>query len=100
MKQIKSLFYISVITSLMITMCLGTVYGASVTVQREGAIQGDQESVVVKGNVNVDGNQLKFAPQRLRDKSDAAIESDTGRLSVKMERYKMYHEGEGERKIK
>ena len=78
MKHIKSLFYMSVITSLMITMFLGTVYGASVTMQREGALQKGQESAVAKNDVNMDGNQLKFAPQRLKDKSDSGMESETG----------------------
>jgi hypothetical protein len=100
MKQMKSLFYIGVIASLMIMMFIGTVHGVSVTVQREGAIQGDQEGVVVKDNVKTDGHQLKFAPQRLKNKSDAGMESDAGNQSVRMERYKPYQEGEGERKIR
>jgi hypothetical protein len=90
----------AVITSLMIMMFLGTVYGASMTIQREDALQKSQESSVSKNDVAVDGNQLKFTPQRLRDKSDSGMESETGNHSVKMERYKPYQEGEGERKIK
>ena len=100
MKQIKSLFYMSVITSFMIMMFFGTVYGASVTMQREGALQKGQESAVAKNDVNRDGDQLKFTPQRLRDKNDSGMESETGSHSVRMERYKPYQEGEGERKIK
>jgi hypothetical protein len=98
MKQMKSLFFTGVITSLTIMMFIGTVYGVSVTVQREGVIQGDQESAVVKDNVMMDDNQLKFAPQRLKNKSDAGMESDAGNQSVRMERYKPYQEGEGESK--
>ena len=90
----------SVITPFLIMIFFGTVYGASVTMQREGALQKDRESAVAKNDVNMDGNQLKFAPQRLKNKSDSAIESDAGRQSVKMERYKPYQVGEGERKIK
>jgi hypothetical protein len=97
MKHIKSLCYISVIASLMTMVFLGSVYGASVTVQREGALQGGQESTVA---IDKDDNQLTFAPQRLKNKSDSLIESDTGRQAVKMERYKPYQEGEGESKIK
>ncbi len=100
MKDIKSLFYMIVITPFLIMIFLGTVYGASVTMQREGALQKDRESAVAKNDVNRDGNQLKFSPQRLRDKSDSGIESEAGNHSVKMERYKPYQEGEGERKIK
>ena len=100
MKHIKSLFYMSVITSLLIMIFFGTVYGSSVTMQREGDLQKGQESAVAKNDVNMDGNQLKFAPQRLKDKIDSGMESETGRHSVKMERYKPYQEGEGERKIK
>jgi hypothetical protein len=100
MKQMKSLFHMSVITSLMIIMFFGSVHGASVTIQREGALQEVQESVVSKNDVRMDGNQPKFTPQRLRDKNDSGRESQTGSASVRMERYKPYQEGEGERKIK
>jgi hypothetical protein len=100
MKQMKPFFYMSVITSLMIMMFLGTVYGTSVTMQREGALQNGQESTVSKDNVNMDGNQLKLAPQRLKNKNDSGTESETVSQSVRMERYKPYKEGEGERKIK
>jgi hypothetical protein len=100
MKQMKPFFYMGVITSLMIMMFLGTVYGASVTMQCEGALQNGQESTVSKNNVNMDGNQLKLAPQRLKNKNDSGMESETVSQSVKMERYKPYKEGEGERKIK
>lgn len=100
MKQMKSVFYISVIPSLLIMMFLGTVYGASVTMQSEGALQNSQESTVSKNDVNMDGNQLKLAPQRLKNKSDSGMESDTGSPLVRMERYKPYKEGEGKRKTK
>jgi hypothetical protein len=102
MKRMKTLFYIGVIASLMIMMFLGTVYGASVTMQREGGLQNGQESTVVKDHLNMDGNQLKFAPQRLKKKNDSGMESDAGHQSVRMERYKPYQEGEGEseRKIR
>jgi hypothetical protein len=100
MKRIESLFYMIVITSFFIMMFAGTVYGASVTMQREGTLQNGQESAVAKSNLNADGNQLKLAPQRLRDKNTPGMESETGRHSVRMERYKPYKEGEGERKIK
>ncbi len=100
MKRIKSFFYMSVITSFLIMMFSGTGYGASVIMQREGALQNGQESAVAKSNLNTDGNQLKFAPQRLKDKNTPGMESETGDHSVRMERYKPYKEGEGERKIK
>jgi len=100
MKHIKSLFYMSVTTPFLIMIFFGTVYGSSVTMQREGDLQKGQESAVAKGNVNMDGNQLKFTPERLKDKNDSDMESETGRHSVRMERYKPYQEGEGERKIK
>jgi hypothetical protein len=76
MKRIKSLFYMSVIPSLLIMMLSGTVYGASVTMQREGALQNGQESTVLKNDVNMDGNQLKLAPQRLKNRSE-----DRGKIS-------------------
>lgn len=100
MKQMKSIFYISVIPSLLIMMLSGTVYGASVTLQREGALQNGQESTVSKSDVNRDGNQLILAPQRLKNRSDSGMESETGRQSVRMDRYKSYKEGEGDRKIR
>jgi len=102
MKHMKSLFYISVITSLLILMFLGTLYGASVTMQREGALQNqnDQEITVSKNNMNMAGNQLKLAPQRLKNKSDSGMESESGIQSGGMEQYKPYKDGEGERKIK
>jgi len=100
MKRIKSLFYMSVITSLMIMMFFGTIYGASVTMQREAGLQTGQESAVAKDDVNRDGNQLTFSPLRLKNKMDSGMESDTGNPSVKKERYKPYQEGEGERKIR
>ncbi len=84
----------------MITMCLGTLYGASVTAQREDAFQKGQEGAVSTDNVNRDGNQLRLAPRKLKDKTDPGMESLSGLHTVKMERYKPYHEGEGERKIK
>jgi hypothetical protein len=100
MKQLKSVFFMSVITSFMIMMFFGTVYGATVTMQREGAPQSGQESTVLKNDVNITDNQLKLAPQRLKDKNDSGMESEAGNRSVKMEQYKPYKEGEGERKIK
>jgi hypothetical protein len=100
MKKIKISFYFSLITLLWIMMYFGNVYGSSVTMQREGALQKGQENVVEKSDVNITGNQPKFTPQRLRDKSDSAMESQAGSPSVRMERYKPYQEGEGERKIK
>ena len=99
MKRIKSLFSMSVITSLIIIMSLGTVYSASVTLQREEGLQKGQENAVEKDDVNRDGNQLTFSPQRLKNKSDSGMESDAGDPSVKRERYKPYQEGGGERKI-
>jgi hypothetical protein len=99
MKQIKSISYFGVITSLTIMVFLGASYGATVTVQREGALQGGQESTVARDSVN-DDNRFTFVPQRLNNKSDSVVESDTGRRAAKMERYKPYQEGEGERKIK
>jgi hypothetical protein len=98
MKQIKSIIYFGMVSSLTIMVFLGTVSGASVTVQREGALQNDQESPVVKNDVIMDGNQLTFSPQRLKKKTDSGMES-AGNPSVIRERYKPYTEGEGERKI-
>jgi hypothetical protein len=100
MKKIKISFYFSLITLLWIMMYFGNVYASSVTMQREGALQKGQESAVEKNDVNMADNQLKFTPQRSRDKSDSAMESQAGRPSVRMERYKPSQEGEGERKIK
>jgi hypothetical protein len=100
MEKIKISFYFSLITLLWIMMYFGNVYGSSVTMQREGALQKGQESPVEKNDVNIAGNQPKFTPQRLRDKNDSAMESQAGSPSVRMERYKPYQVGEGERKIK
>jgi hypothetical protein len=100
MKQLKSLFYMSVITSFLIMMCLGTVYANTVTMQREGTAQKGRESTVSNNSANVDGNQLKFAPQRLKNKNDSDRESETGNRPVSMQRYKPSAEGEGESKIK
>jgi len=100
MKKIKISFYFSLITLLWIMMVFGNVYGSSVTMQREGAPQIGQEGAVEKNDVNIVGNKPKFTPQRLRDKSDVAMESQAGSPSVRMQRYKPSQEGEGERKIK
>ena len=100
MKRMKSLFYMSVIPSFLIMMFLGTVYGGSVTMQREAGLQAGQESAVTKDTANGEGNQLTFSPQRLKNKTDSGMKADAGNRSVKMERYKPYQEGEGERKIR
>ncbi len=44
MKRMKSILYISVIPSILIMVFLGTVYGGSVTLQREAGLQTGQES--------------------------------------------------------
>lgn len=98
MKHIKALFPTSVIMILIIFF--GTVYGSSLTIQREGVLQKGQESVGLKTDLSMDSNQLMFTPKGLRDKNDSAVESQTGSQSVRTERYKPYKEGEGERKIK
>lgn len=100
MKQMRSFFYISVIPSLLIMMFSGTAYGDSVTMQLEGALQNGQKSTVSKNDMNTDSNQLKMAPQSLKNRSDSGMEPETGKQAVRMERYKSYKEGEGERKIK
>jgi len=100
MKQMRSFFYIRVIQSLLIMMLSGSAYGASVTMQREGALQNGQESTVSRNDVNMDGIQLKLSPQRLKNRSDSGMESENGSQVMRMERYKSYKEGEGERKIK
>lgn len=100
MKRIKPLCYMIVIPSFLSMAFLGTVYGASVTMQREGTLQNGQESTVVKDPVNMDVNQIEFTPRKLKDKSGSGMESDAGNRSVSMERYKPYREGEGERKIR
>jgi len=99
MKKVKLIFYVSLITLLWIMVYFTTVYGASVTMQREGGLKS-QEIAVAKEDVNRDGNQPTFSPLRLKNKTDSGMESDTGNPSVKVERYKPYKEGEGERKIK
>jgi hypothetical protein len=99
MKKIKSIIYFGMASSLTILVFLATVSGASVTVQREGALQNDQESLVVTNDVIVDGNQLTFSPRQLKNKTDFGMES-AGNQPVTRERYKPYQEGEGERKIK
>jgi hypothetical protein len=100
MKKVKLIFYVSLITLLWIMMYFATVYGSSVTMKREGGLQKSQEIAVAKDDVNRDGNQPTFSPLRLKNKTDSGMESDTGNPSVRMERYKPYQEGEGERKIK
>ncbi|MBA4421689.1 MAG: hypothetical protein C0390_01160 [Syntrophus sp. (in: bacteria)] len=100
MKRMTSLIYTSVIPSFLITVFLGTVYGASMTMQREGGLQNGQESTVAKDDVYRDGSQLTFSPLRLKNKSDSGRESGADSPSVKMERYKPYQKGEGERKIR
>jgi hypothetical protein len=100
MKRIKPLFYMIVITSFLNMVFLGTVYGASVAMHREGSLQNGQNGTLADNHVKTDGNQLRFAPQGLKKKSDAGVESDAGNPSVRMERYKPYQEGEGERKVR
>jgi hypothetical protein len=100
MKRVKSLFCMGIIPLFVIMMFSGPVYGDSVTMQREGAPQNGQENTVLKNNVNIADNQLKFAPQRLKNKNDSDMESQAGDRSVRMEQYKPYKEGEGERKVK
>jgi hypothetical protein len=98
MKRTESLFYMSVITSFLVMMLSGTVYGASVTMQREAGLQTGQESAVTKDDVNRDGNQLKFSPLRLKNNNDSGGEPEADNRSVKKERYKPYIEGQGEKK--
>ena len=100
MKKIKKSFYFSLITLLWIMTYFGPVYGSAVTMQREGALQKGKESAVEKNDVNTAGNKPMFTPQRLRDKSDSAMESQADSTSVRMQRYKPSQEGEGERKVK
>lgn len=100
MKRMKSILYISVIPSILIMVFLGTVYGGSVTVQRETGLQTGQESTVTKGDVNKDGDRLTFSPQRLKIKIDSGRESEADSRMVKTERYKPYQQGEGERKTR
>jgi hypothetical protein len=100
MKPIKLFLYMSVIISFTIMMLLGTGYGASVTMQREAAPQKAQENAVVKKDMNVEGNQLKFAPRRLKGKNDSGTESERGDRPVNIQRYKPFKDGEGERKMR
>ena len=100
MRHMKKIFYIGVIPSFLVMMFLGTLYGASVTMHREGSLQDGQESAVTEDHVNRALNQPTFAPQSVKDKTDPGAESGTANRSVKMERYKPYREGEGERKIR
>lgn len=100
MKQLKSIIGISAIASVLILMYLGTVYGGSVTMQREGAPQGGQESTVAKNNGDMDRNPMKFTPRKQKNKDDSGRESEEGDRPVSFQRYKPYTEGEGEKKVK
>jgi len=100
MKRIKPLYYMIVIPFFFSMVCLGTLYGASVTMQHEGTLQNGRERPVVKDPVNMNGRQIEFTPQKSRDKRGSGMQSDAGNPLVEMERYKPYREGEGERKIK
>ena len=66
MKKMKSLRYASVISSFIILMFLGTVYGI--------VDQKDQESSVLNNSVNLDSNQYQFAPERQTDRPSYGIE--------------------------
>jgi hypothetical protein len=100
MKRIKPLCYMIVIPSFLSMVFLGSLYGASVTFLQEGSLHDSQEGAVANNHVKADGNQLKFAPQGLKNKSDSGKESGDRYPSVRRERYKPYQEGEGERKVR
>jgi hypothetical protein len=100
MKRVNPLIHMSLFILLTIMMLLGTAHSASVTMQSEVAIQKGQECEALKNDVTLDESQSKFTPQKSRDKNSSVVESETGRHSMKMERYKPYSEGEGERKIR
>jgi hypothetical protein len=100
MKCLNQILRIGGIASLLMMTAAGTLYGASVTVLREGSPEGGRESAVIQDSVSRDGNQLTFAPQKLRSKNESGTTSDAENRPVKMERYQPYQEGVGERKIK
>lgn len=100
MKRMKSILYISLIPAFLGMMFLGTVSGASVTMQREAGLQTGQESVAAKGDANRDGNPLTFSPLKSKNKMDSGRESEADNRAVITERYKPYQEGEGERKTR
>lgn len=88
------------IASLLIMTAAGTLCGASVTVLREGPPEGGRESAVVQDAADSDGKQRLFAPRKARDKSESGSESDTRSRPAKMERYKPYQEGVGEKRTR
>lgn len=99
MTHTKSIICFGLVASLTIMIFRGTVSGASVTVQRETAVQNGQESVVVKSDTTAGGSEITFAPRRLKSKTDSGAES-VGDRSVRRERFKPYEEGQGDRKMK
>lgn len=95
MKHMKTILHRSVLAALVILMFLGTVYGASVIMQKEGAARDQQENIRVKSVPAADGNPLTFMPDRLKDKSDYGmeLESETGARTVTIQRYKLLAKG-------
>jgi len=93
MKQLKSFLHLSVLTALAILISLGTLYGSSVSMQKEGISQNDNTQEI--NAAGPAGNQLTFTPDRLKDKNDYGmeLESETGARTVAIQRYKLLAKG-------
>jgi|GEM_PF-1906968 len=100
MKCLNKILRIGGIASLLMMTAAGTLYGASVTMHREGSPEGGRESAVIQDSERRDRNQLRFAPQKLRSKNESGTASDAENRPATMERYQPYQEGVGERKVR
>lgn len=95
MKKIKSFLHLSIITALVMMISLGTLSGAQVVMQKEGAAQNQQRNGEAGNAASPAGNQLTFTPDRLKDKTDYGmeLESETGARTVSIQRYKALAKG-------
>jgi hypothetical protein len=98
MKQSQLTLFIGVFIVCVATVLCGVAQGAQVTMQREGSVQNVQKSAIINEDLNIDGNNLTFIPERQKDTKDSGTEATKGDGSANIQRYKPYKNGEGEKK--
>jgi hypothetical protein len=98
MKQSQLTFFTGVFIFCVMTMLCGIAQGTQVTMQREGAVQNVQKSTAINEDLNIDGNNLTFIPERQKDTKASGTEATKGSGSANIQRYKPYKNGEGEKK--
>jgi hypothetical protein len=94
MKKLKSYIIAAVVPFVILMMGLGILYGGVSSKQyHEGGLAASKDSTF-------GADPSTFTPARSKDKSESLAESESHRLTVPMERYKPYKEGEGESKTR